>query len=118
VNKKKKEYSIEDIAKYIIRYPKFTDSQIALKFKINRTKVWRARQLTLKVKFSKKKETGQSVVSWEGFDGIKEETKDPKTGKKEYRIAAAAGPIRGKRTKFEPMLFGDTTDYDEDIINH
>jgi len=73
VNKKKKEYSIDDIAKYIIRYPQFTDSQIALKFDINRTKVWRARQLTLKVKFSKKKETGKSVLSWEGYDGIKEE---------------------------------------------
>ena len=118
MNKKKKEWSIEDIAKYIIRYPKFTDSQIALKFKLNRTKVWRARQLTLKVKFSKKKETGQSVVSWDGFDGIKEETQDPKTGKKQFRIAAAAGPIRGKRTSFEPMLFGETKDYDEDIINH
>jgi len=118
VNKKKKEYSIDDIAKYIIRYPQFTDSQIALKFDINRTKVWRARQLTLKVKFTKKKETGQSALSYEGFDGIKEETINPDTKKKEYRIASAAGPIRGKRTKFEPMLFGGVSDYDEDVINH
>ncbi len=94
MNKTKKEYSIDDIAKYIIRYPQFTDSQIALKFKINRTKVWRARQLTKKIKFSKKKEKGQSVISWEGFDGIKEETINPDTKKKEYRVAAAAGPIR------------------------
>ncbi len=115
---KNKEYTIDTIAKYIIRYPQFTDSQIALKFKINRTKVWRARQLTTKVKFSKKKETGQSAVSLEGFDGIKEETINPETNKKEFRIAYAAGPIRGKRTKFEPMLFGNTTDYDEDVINH
>jgi len=116
VNKKK--YSIDDIAKYIIKYPQFTDSQIATKFKINRTKVWRARQLTKKVKFSKKKEKGQSVISWEGFDGIKEETINPETKRKEYRIAVAAGPLRGKRSKFEPMLFGDSTDYDEDVINH
>lgn len=115
---KKKKYSIEDIAKYIIRYPQFTDSQIALKFKINRTKVWRARQLTTKVKFSKKKEKGESVISWEGFDGIKEETINPETKQKEYRVAGAAGPLRGKRSKFEPMLFGDSTDYDEDVINH
>ncbi len=114
----KKKYSLDDIAKYIIRYPQFTDSQIALKFKINRTKVWRARQLTTKVKFSKKKEKGESVISWEGFDGIKEETINPETKRKEYRIAGAAGPLRGKRSKFEPMLFGDTTDYDEDVINH
>jgi len=118
VNKKKKEYSISDIAKYIIRYPQFTDSQIALKFDINRTKVWRARQLTTKVKFSKKKEKGQSVVSWEGFDGIKEEIIDPKTKRKEYRVAIAAGPITGKRSKFEPLLFGGVSDYDEDIIDH
>jgi len=114
----KKEHTIDKIAKYIIRYPQFTDSQIALKFKINRTKVWRARQLTTKVKFSKKKETGQSVLSWEGYDGIKEETINPNTKKKEYRIAVAAGPILGKRTKLEPSLFGVDTEYDEDIINH
>ncbi len=47
--------------------------------------VWRARQLTLKVKFTKKKESGQSVVSWEGFDGIKEEVINPDTKKKEYQ---------------------------------
>ena len=115
---KKKDYSLDDIAKYIIRYPQFTDSQIALKFKINRTKVWRARQLTKHVKFSKKKEKGQSVISWEGFDGIKEEAINPDTSKKEYRVAIAAGPIRGKRTKFEPLLFGGVSDYDEDVINH
>lgn len=116
--KKKKDYSIDTIAKYIIRYPQFTDSQIALKFKINRTKVWRARQLTLKVEFSKKNESGKSVISWEGFDGIKEETINPDTKRKEYRIAVAAGPITGKRSKFEPLLFGGMTDYDEDVINH
>jgi len=115
VNKKS---SIEDIAKYIIRYPQFSDSQIALKFKINRTKVWRARLLTTKVKFSKKKEGGKSVISWEGFDGIKEETINPDTNKKEYRVAIAAGPLRGKRSKFEPAVFGDATAYDEDIVNN
>jgi len=115
VNKKS---TIHDIAKYIIRYPQFTDSQIALKFKINRTKVWRARQLTLRVKFSKKKGSDKSVISWEGFDGIKEETINPDTKKKEFRIAAAAGPFRGKRTKFEPRIFGDTTAYDEDVVNN
>lgn len=118
MNKKQKEYSINEIAKYIIRYPQFTDSQIAEKFNINRTKVWRARQLTLKIKFSKKKEKGQSVISWEGFDGIKEEVVNPDTNRKEYRVAVAAGPIRGKRSKFEPLLFGGVSDYDEDIINH
>lgn len=115
---KKKEYSLDDIAKYIIRYPQFTDSQIAKKFKLNRSKVWRARKLTTSVKFTNKKENGQSVISWEGFDGIKEETINPDTGKKEYRVAVAAGPITGKRTKFEPMMFSDVTAYDEDVVNH
>ncbi len=114
----KKKYSIDDIAKYIIRYPQFTDSQIAKKFNINRTKVWRVRQLTKTVKFTTKKENGKSVISWEGFDGIKEETINPDTGRKEYRIAAAAGPIRGKRTSFEPTMFSDVTAYDEDVVNH
>jgi len=113
-----KDSSEKYIAKYILKHPKLTDADISKKFDINRTKIWRARQLTLKLKFSKKKEIGQSVLSWEGFDGIKEEIVNPKTNRKEYRIAIAAGPIYGKRSKFDPILFGSDTDYDEDIINH
>jgi len=118
LKKNQTEYTLDQIAKYIIRYPQFTDIQISNNFGINRTKVWRARKLTTTVEFSKKQESGKSVISWEGFDGIKEETENPDTKKKEYRIAVAAGPIRGKRSKFEPLLFGGMTDYDEDVINH
>lgn len=112
-----KKYTIDYIAKYIIKYPHLSDSQIASKFKINRTRIWRARQLTTKVKFSNKNEIGKSVISWEGYDNIKEETINHETRRKEYRVATAAGPIRGKRSLFEPNVFGNT-EYDEDIINH
>ena len=108
----------DKIAKCIIKYPKLSNPQIAAKLKVSRVKVWQVRKLTTNVKFSKKKESGQSTLSWTGYDGIKEEVINPETKKKEYRIAAAAGPLRGKRSKFEPLLFGNTSDYDEDVINH
>lgn len=115
---KKKEYTIDQIAKYIIRYPKFTDSQIAEKFEINRTKVWRARQLTLNVKFSKKKSsTKGTALTYDGFSGQVEETFNPETKRKEIRVVHAGGPIRGRRATIDPLLFGEPQ-YNEDIINH
>jgi len=115
---KKKEYNIDTIAKYIIRYPQFSDSQIALKFKINRTKVWRARQLTLTVKFSKKNSSSKgTALTYEGFDGIVEETFNPETKKKEYKVVHAGGPIRGRIASIDPLLFGEPQ-YNEDVVNH
>lgn len=113
-----KQITLDKIAKYIIRYPQFTDSQIALKFKINRTKVWRARQLTTKVKFSKKSQsTKGTALTYDGFSGQVEETFNPETKKKEYKVVHAGGPITGRRTSISPLLFGEPQ-YDEDVVNH
>lgn len=118
MNKKKdKEYSIDDIAKYIIRYPQFTDSQIAEKFDINRTKVWRARQLTLTVKFTKTKKKLGQAITFNGFEGIKEEVTNTETKRKEYRVVHAGGPISGTRSTINSLVFGENQ-YDENIINH
>lgn len=115
---KKKENSIDEIAKYIIKFPQFTDSQIATKFKINRTKVWRARKLTTELKFSKKKTSSKgTALTYNGFDGIKEETTNPETKRKEYRVIHAGGPIHGIRSNITPLLFGENQ-YNDDIINH
>ena len=124
-NKKKKEYTIDQIAKYIIKYPqtknpkKFTDSQIAEKFGIDKTKVWRARQLTLHVKFSKKSDSKKgTALTYNGFEGEIEETFDEKTKVKRYKILGhAGGPITGRRAKINPALFSEPA-YDEDVINH
>lgn len=116
--RKKKEYAIDDIAKYIIRYPKFTDSQIAEKFEINRTKVWRARQLTKHVKFSKKSaSTKGTALTFDGFSGQVEETFNPETKRKEIRVVHAGGPIRGRRATIDPLLFGEPQ-YNDDVVNH
>ncbi len=116
--KKKKEYSIDNIAKYIVKYPQFSDSQIAEKFKINRTKVWRARQLTITVKPSLKKQSDiKPVITWDGFNGIVEKTIDEKLKVPSYRVVHAGGPIRGTRSKISPALFGDAP-YDKDVINY
>lgn len=116
----KKQYTIDTIAKYIVRYPQFTDSQIALKFKINRTKVWRARQLTTTVKFSKKNASSKgTALTYNGFEGQVEEIIDEKTKTKQYKIVGhAGGPITGnRRASINPALFGEPA-YDEDVINH
>ena len=114
----KKNITQDKIAKYIIKYPDLSDSQIALKLNINRNKVWRTRRLTKELKFSKKKanDTG-TALTYEGYDGIKQEIQDKKTEKKIRRVIHAGGPIHGTNSKIFPALFGENQ-YNEDIINH
>lgn len=113
-----KDTSIDKIARYIIKHQELSDAEISNKFNINRTKVWRARQLTTQVKFSKKKSNDSgTALTYEGFEGIVEKIIDSKTKKKEYRAVHAGGPLRGTRAKFDGQLFGEPP-YNEDIINH
>ncbi len=108
------------IANYIIKHPNTSNPKIADKFKVSTSTVWRIRDLTKNLKHSNKKSSGtKTVVSWEGFDGIKEEVIDTQTKKKKLRIAHAAGPITGRRTRFQPRVFGNADSiYDEDTIKH
>ncbi len=107
----------DKIANYIIKYPKLTNPKIAEKLGVSRTKVWQIRKLVQQVKFSKKK-NDNSVLTWNGFDGIQEEVTNPQTKKKEYRVVHAAGPITGRRSSITPAVFGADDVYDEDIINN
>lgn len=109
----------DKIANYIIKYPNLSNPQIAQKLDVSRTKVWQIRKLTTQLKFSKKTQTDKkSVLTYNGFDGIKEETINPDTKKKQSRIVVhPGGPIRGIRTKIDPSIFGENQ-YDEDMINH
>lgn len=118
MNSSLKKVPYDRIAKFIISHPKLSNAKIAEKFGTSTSTVWRIRESTKALKFSKKKANDQSVVSWEGFDGVKEEYVDPKTNTRRFRITHAAGPIRGKRSKFNPMVFGDAGIYDEDTINN
>lgn len=113
-----KDTTEKDIAKYIVKHPKLTDSNIANKFDINRTKVWRARKITTDVKFSKKKPNSVgTALTYEGFEGIVEKIIDAKTKTKQYKAVHAGGPIRGTRAKLDGQLFGEPP-YNEDVINH
>ncbi len=108
----------EKIANYIIKYPSLSNPKIAEKFKVSTSTVWRIRDLTKNLKFSNKKSSDKSVVSWEGFDGIKEEITDSKTKEKRFRVAYAAGPITGKRTRLTSRVFGSESIYDDDTIKN
>lgn len=108
----------DKIAKYIISHPKLSNAKIAEKFGTSTATVWRIRENTRKVKFSNKNVQNKNVVTWEGFEGVKEEVVDKKTQKRSFRITHGAGPIRGKRSTFIPNIFGDASIYDEDTINH
>ena len=110
--------SINDrIAKCIIKYPDLKNPAIAKKLGVSRTKVWEVRKLTTEVKFSNKTKSTQPVITWDGFDGIIEKTIDEKTKVRRYRAVHAGGPIKGVRSKINPLLFGEPP-YDEDIVNH
>ena len=61
------------IAKFIIKYPEISNVKIAKRFHTSPSSVWRIRQKTLKLNFSTKRAGPHSAISFEGFDGIKEE---------------------------------------------
>ncbi len=108
----------EKIANYIIKHPNLSNPKIAQKYKVSTSTVWRIRDLTKNLKHTNKKSNNKSVISWEGFDGIKEEIKDPKTKETKFRVAHAAGPITGKRSRFTPQIFGNESIYDDDTIKY
>ena len=108
----------DKIAKYIIKNPRVSNPVIAAKFGVSTSTVWRIRDLTKNIKFTTKKGDTVGAISLEGFDGIKEEFIDKKSNKKRLRIAHLAGPITGRRTKFQPMVFGSDSIYDEETKNN
>ncbi len=116
MNKTRQHQKIES---YIIRHPTAKNLEIAKKFRIDRTKVWRIRNVLNAIPFNKKagtpKRTSSTTV---GFDGIIETTKNEITGNKKIQIAHAGGPIRGTRNKINYSVMGFGNEYDEDLVNN
>lgn len=107
------------IETFLRKYPKKSNSDVANKFKVNRTKVWRIRQNLNRPTFNKNEGTPQKTSSnTNGFDGIIETTKDETTGDKKIHIAHAGGPITGTRNKINYSVMGYGDEYDEDLVNN
>lgn len=107
------------IETFLRKYPKKSNSDVANKFKVNRTKVWRIRQNLNRPTFNKNEGTPQKTSSnTNGFDGIIETTKDEITGDKKIQIAHAGGPITGTRNKINYSVMGYGDEYDEDLVNN
>ena len=116
MNKSKQQKKIES---YILQYPLIKNAEIAKKFKIDRTKVWRIRRALNTPKFNKNEGTPKRTSSsTQGFDGLIETTIDEKTGDKKIQIAHAGGPIRGTRNKINYSVMGYGDDYDEELVTN
>ena len=110
---------VKKIESYILQYPTVSNAEIAKKFKIDRTKVWRIRRALNTPKFNKNEGTPKRTSSsTQGFDGLIETTIDEKTGDKKIQIAHAGGPIRGTRNKINYSVMGIGDDYDEDLVDN
>lgn len=107
----------DKIAKYIIKHPKLSNPQIALKLGVSRTKVWQIRKLTESVKFTTKKANLGKAITMNGFEGL-QQVEDPETKQKRIRIIHAGGPPTGVKLNTSSYQYSDIKPYDPDIVNH
>jgi len=118
MNKTKQQKKIES---YILQYPLKKNSEIAKKFKIDKTKVWRIRKKLNQTPFTQNESTPKkSSLSTTGFDGIIEKVTDDTTKQTRFKVVHAGGPIKGKREKINYGItgYGDSygNDYDEELV--
>jgi len=116
-NKEKQVKLIKQIQIYLRKYPKKSNTDVAIKFKVDRTKIWRIRRDLNTPTFNKNEGTPKKTSSTvNGFEGIIETTKDENTGDKKIQIAHAGGPIKGTRNKINYSVMGYGEEYDEDLV--
>lgn len=110
---------VKQIQTYLRKYPTKSNADVANKFKVDRTKVWRIRGDLDKPIFNKNEGTPKKTSSTtQGFDGLIETTIDENTGDKKIQIAHAGGPIRGTRNKINYSVMGYGDDYDEELVSN
>lgn len=113
-----KETERKRIIKLILRYPKWSNKQIAEKLKVNRSKVWRIRSEPNK--FKKKTKSKQiAPFSTAGFEGIAEKIVDPKTKTVKIKLSHSGGPIfGGNKLKIHSSNMGENPEYDDEVTQN
>ena len=118
-NKKKQVKLIKQIQSYLRKSPTKSNGDVAEKFKVDRTKVWRIRRDLDRPIFNKNEGTPKKTSSnTTGFDGLIDTTIDENTGDKKIQIAHAGGPILGTRNKINYSVMGFGDDYDEELVSN
>jgi len=108
--------SSNQITKLILKN-KLTDSQIAKKLNVNRSKVWRLRKALSETKFSKKITRKQNApLTTRGFEGKADVLVDDTTGDTKIKVSHASGPLFGNQIRITPSVMGYDSPYDLQLV--
>ncbi len=108
--------SSNQITKLILKN-KLTDSQIAKKLNVNRSKVWRLRKKLAETKFSKKITSKQNApLTTRGFEGKADVIINDTTDDKKIKVSHASGPLFGNQIAIQSSVLGYDTPYDKQIV--
>jgi len=108
--------SNKQITKLILK-SKLTDSKIAKKLNVNRSKVWRIRKALTETKFSKKITGKQKApLTTRGFEGKADVITNDATGDKKIKVSHASGPLFGNQINIQSSVMGYDSPYDKQIV--
>jgi len=110
--------SSNQITKLILKN-KFTDSQIANKLNVNRSKVWRLRKKLSETKFSKRITKKQNApLTTRGFEGKADVIINKDTGDKKIKVSHASGPLFGNQIAITSSVLGYDAPYDKQVVEN
>jgi len=110
--------SVEDRIKRSILRNKLSDTEIAKKLKVNRSKVWRMRKALSQPKFSRKVKRQQEIpLTTHGFEG-KADIVEDKKGNTKVKVSHASGPLFTNQVKIQSSILGYDTPYDREIVEN
>ena len=106
------------ITKLILKN-KLTDTEIAKKLNVNRSKVWRLRKKLSETKFSKKITSKQNApLTTRGFEGKAEVIINKETGDKKIKVSHASGPLFGNQIAINSSVLGYDAPYDKALVEN
>lgn len=106
--------------KKLVLSGKLSNTEIASKLDVNRSKVWRIRQDLENPRFSKKVSSRQQAfpLTTRGFEGKADVVVDEKSGKKSIKVSHYAGPLFGSQLRIKPSVMGHNGPYDQELIEN
>ena len=108
--------SNKEITKLILKN-KLTDSQIAKKLNVNRSKVWRTRKGLTQTKFSKKITSKQKApLTTRGFEGKADVIINKETGDTKIKVSHASGPLFGNQINIQSSVLGYDAPYEKQVV--